>query len=175
VVCMGCSGSAAIILGKTMGENRLEDAKRYAKRFAWMSVYTAAIAGVLVLVLRPLLVNLTDLEYFKLSPEAKGYFSIMLLITSYYMLGQSLNTMLICGIYRAGGDVKFGLIMDMCAMWVYAVPIGLISAFVLKLPPMWVYFILCLDEFVKMPVVIRHYFKYGWLKNITRDDVEEAG
>ncbi len=171
VVCFGCSSSAAIILGKAMGDNRLEDARRYAGRLARLSVYTAIVGGLLVLALRPLLLQLTAGGYFKLTDEAKGYFSVMLYITSYYILGQSLNTMLICGIYRAGGDVKFGLIMDMFAMWAYAVPVGFISAFVLKLPPMWVYFILCLDEFVKMPVIIRHYFKYSWLKNITRDDV----
>ena len=47
-------------------------------------------------------------------------------------------------------------------------PSGLISAFVLKLPPLAVYFILFLDEFEKMPFVIVHYFKKGWLRNITR-------
>ena len=171
VVCFGCSSSAAIILGKAMGDNRLEDAKRYAGRLARLSVYTAIAGGLLVLALRPLLMQLTSGGYFKLSDGARDYFGVMLFITSYYILGQSVNTMLICGIYRSGGDVKFGLIMDMFAMWAYAVPVGFISAFVLKLPPMWVYFILCLDEFVKMPVIIRHYFTFKWLKNITRDDV----
>ena len=39
-------------------------------------------------------------------------------------------------------------------MWVYAVPLGFFAAFVLKLPVMWVYFLLCTDEFVKWPWVI---------------------
>lgn len=171
VVCFGCSSSAAIILGKAMGDNRLEDAKRYAGRLARLSVYTAIAGGLVILAIRPLLIGMTGSGYFKLSGQAKAYFSTMLYITSYYILGQSVNTMLICGIYRSGGDVKFGLYTDMCAMWLYAVPIGFISAFVLKLPAMWVYFILCLDEFVKMPVVIAHYFKFTWLKNITRENV----
>jgi Na+-driven multidrug efflux pump len=169
VICFGLSSSGAIILGKAMGDNRLEEAKRYAGRLVRLSIYTAIFAGFIVLALRPALIHLTDSGYFKLSGEAKGYFGIMLLITSYYILGQSLNTMLICGVYRAGGDVKFGLIMDACTMWGYAVPMGLLCAFVFKIPPMWVYFVLCLDEFVKMPIVIRRYFKYKWLRNITRD------
>ncbi|MBQ2706098.1 MAG: MATE family efflux transporter, partial [Agathobacter sp.] len=68
----------------------------------------------------------------------------------------------------AGGDSKFGMICDTITMWVIAVPLGFIAAFVLKLPPMAVYFILCLDEFWKIPVVIKHYKSYKWLKNITR-------
>ena len=43
--------------------------------------------------------------------------------------------------FRAGGDSKFGFILDVICMWVVMVPLGLLSAFVLKLPPMWVYFI----------------------------------
>ena len=33
---------------------------------------------------------------------------------------------------------------------------------------MVVAFILTLDEFVKIPVVYRHYMKYEWVKDITR-------
>ena len=95
----------------------------------------------------------------------------MLFISSYYILGISLNTMFICGIFRSGGDVKYAFWCDMIGMWCCAVPIGLICAFVLKLPEMWVYFILCLDEFVKLPVNVWYYRKRKWLRNITRDDV----
>ncbi len=49
-----------------------------------------------------------------------------------------------------------------------------VAAFVLKLPVMVVYFLLCTDEFVKWPWVIRHYKSMKWLKNITRDDLFEA-
>lgn len=171
VVCFGFSGSAAIILGKTMGDSRLEDARRYSARFVWLSIISALVGGAVILALRPVLLGLTDSGYFKLSAQAKEYFSTMLYISSYYVLGMSLNTMLVCGVYRAGGDVKFGLIMDACTMWGYAVPAGLLCAFVFKIPPMWVYFVLCLDEFVKIPVIVRHYFKYSWLKNITREDI----
>ena len=100
----------------------------------------------------------------------------MMLINSYYILGQSVNTLLIAGIFRAGGDSKYGLICDIIDMWVYAVPLGFLAAFVLKLPVLWVYFLLCTDEFVKWPFVFAHYFKYKWAKNITRDagELEES-
>jgi len=43
------------------------------------------------------------------------------------------------------------------------------AKYVLKLPPVWVYFIMTLDEFEKMPVVFIHYIRGKWLTNITRD------
>ena len=168
VVCFGVSSSAAIILGKTMGYNRLKEARVYGRRFVWLSVLTALVGGALILLSRPLVMRFMH-YYVTVTDTVRDELSIMLLINSYYVLGQSVNTMLICGIFRAGGDVRFGLYMDIIAMWCYAVPVGLLCAFVLKLPEMWVYFVLCLDEFVKMPVIIVHYKKLGWLKNITRD------
>ena len=78
------------------------------------------------------------------------------------------------GIFRAGGDTRFGLVCDTIDMWCYAVPLGFLAAFVLKLPVLWVYFLLCTDEFVKWPWVIRHYRSGAWLKNITRDGLFAA-
>lgn len=170
VVCFGMSSSAAIILGKAMGDNRLQEGRVWASRFAKLSVWTAVAGGVVILLCRPLVLQFMHL-YVTVTDVVRAELSVMLLINSYYIIGQSVNTMLICGIFRAGGDVNFGLKCDMIAMWVYAVPVGLLCAFVFRLPEMWVYFVLCLDEFVKMPVVIRHYKKRGWIQNITRENI----
>ncbi len=170
VMCFGTASAAGIVLGKTLGENRLEEAKVYAKRFIGMAVWTALIGGAAILLLRPVVLDFMHL-YVEVTQKAQEELNLMLYINSYYIMGVSLNTMLICGIFRAGGDVRYGLICDTVAMWVYAVPMGLFCAFVLKLPEMWVYFILCLDEFVKLPVNFWYYGKRKWVKNITRTDV----
>ena len=170
VMCFGTASAAGIVLGKTLGENKLEEAKTYAKRFVGMAVWTALIGGVAILLLRPLVMQFMDISVKDATQTAKDYLGLMLYINAYYIMGISLNTMLICGIFRSGGDVRYGLICDTVAMWGYAVPVGLLCAFVLKLPEMWVYFILCLDEFVKLPVNFWYYGKRKWLKNITRDE-----
>lgn len=168
VVCFGVSSSAAIVLGKTMGDSQLEKARVYARRFLWLSVWSALAGGAVILLSRPLVMRFMH-YYVTVTDTVRGELGIMLLINSYYIMGQSVNTMLICGIFRAGGDVYFGLRSDLIAMWGYAVPVGLLCAFVFKLPEMWVYFVLCLDEFVKMPLFVAHYKKGKWLRNITRE------
>ena len=85
------------------------------------------------------------------------------------MVGKSFNMTVIAGIFPAGGDSKFGLICDIVTMWVYAVPCGFLAAFVLKLPVVAVFLIINLDEIVKLPVVIRHYRPYKWVRNLTRE------
>ena len=164
VICFAVANAAAIIMGKSMGENRLEDANVYAKRLTVLSAITGVAAGAGVLIASPFL-----LSFAKITPQAKEYLKWMLLISIPNVFGQSMNTMLICGIYRAGGDTKFGMIVDLFTMWVYGVALGSLAAFVLKLPVIAVYAVMFMDELVKLPFVAKHYAARGWLKNITRE------
>ena len=59
-----------------------------------------------------------------------------------------------------------------CGFAMYSVILGLLAAFVLKLPVLAVYFIINLDEIVKLPAVYRHYKKYLWVKDLTRKEEE---
>ncbi len=74
------------------------------------------------------------------------------------------------GIFSSGGDSKFGLICNTITMWVIVVPIGLISAFVLKLPVTLVYILINIDEIIKLPAVYQNYKKYRWVKNLTKSE-----
>lgn len=107
------------------------------------------------------------MKFVNLTPTAMGYLKNMLLICSCYLVGKSVNSMTIGGIFPAGGDSKFGLLCDIVTLWCITVPIGCLCAFILKFPVVGVYFVLNLDEIVKLPAVYRHYRKYGWVKNIT--------
>lgn len=166
VVCFGIANGGAIYLGKQLGDGHMEEAKRDASRLCHVTLLTSILGGILILFMRPLIMQMVDL-----SQTAKGYLTIMLFINAYYVVGQAMNTTVICGIFRSGGDSRFGFICDFIDMWLFAVPVGFLCAFVLRLPPMWVYFVMCLDEFVKMPVVYHHYKSYRWLKNITRENL----
>lgn len=163
VICFALSSGASVLLGIEIGEGRMEDARRDARRSCWLTLFIGIITGVVILLIRPVVFHC-----FTLTDRANSYLSFMMYVSCYYVIGQAMNTLLIAGIFRAGGDSKFGMICDTITMWVVSLPLGFISAFVLKLPPMTVYFILCLDEFWKIPVVYKHYKSYKWLRNITR-------
>ena len=153
-----------------MGQGNLDLARDYAKKIIKLTVITGAVGGVLILAATPFV-----LHFASLTDTAMHYLKYMLLINSYYVMGAAVNTTLIAGVFRAGGDSRFGMICDTIDMWCYAVPLGFLAAFVFKLPVMVVYFLLCTDEFVKWPWVIRRYRSEKWLKNITRDDLFTTG
>lgn len=166
VLCFGMASAGGILLGNIIGENKLEEARDGARKLMKLTVITGAIGGLIVLAATPLV-----LRYASLSDQAMHYLKYMLLINTYYVMGAAVNTTLIAGVFRAGGDSKFGFVCDTIDMWCYAVPLGFLAAFVLKLPVMVVYFLLCTDEFVKWPWVIGHYRSGKWLNNITRDNL----
>lgn len=170
ILCYGLASAGTILLGNTLGENRLEDAKDDARRLMKLTVLSGIIGGLIVLASMPVVLWYAGSS---LSPTAMHYLKYMLLINTYYITGTAVNTTLIAGVFRAGGDSRFGLICDTIDMWVYAVPLGFIAAFLLDLPVLWVYFLLCTDEFVKWPWVLKRYKSGKWIKNITREDIYE--
>ncbi len=169
ILCFGFASAGGILLGNVIGENKMEQARRDAGRLMKLTVASGALGGLVILGVTPLVMKYADL-----SQQALGYLRVMLLINTYYVMGAAVNTTLIAGVFRAGGDSRFGLICDSVAMWCYAVPLGFAAAFLFRLPVTWVYFLLCTDEFIKWPAVIRHYVSGKWLKNITRDGLFEA-
>lgn len=163
--CYGMASAGTVLIGKSIGDNRMLEARRNASLLCRLTLAFGVLTGLVIFLARPIVFAI----YSQLSPEGLDLLNFMLLISVYYVIGQEINTLVIAGIFRAGGDCKFGLYCDFVDMWLVAVPVSFFCAFVLKWPVKWVYFVICLDEFYKIPFVYRHYKKYGWLHNITRE------
>ncbi len=170
VVSLGVASGGAILIGKEIGEKHLEQARGDASRLCKLALLCGIAGGILILLTRPLLLHAVPL-----TGTALGYLAVMLVIDAYYVIGKSINATVIVGVFCAGGDSRFGLLNDALVMWGFSVPLGLLCAFVFRFPAMVVYFVLCLDEFVKMPFIYWHYRRFAWLKNITRDFSSEGG
>ena len=164
IACFGMAYGGAILIGKEIGAADYALAKRNASRLVRITILSGVAGSALLAICRPLLFKMADL-----TPEATGMLAPLLYINCLSVLGASINTVLIAGIFRAGGDAKFGFVLDTIMMWCISIPAGLIAAFVLHLPPVAVYFILYIDEWLKMAVPVTHYKSGKWLKNITRD------
>ena len=172
IVCRGFANATTIIVSQTLGENRMEDTKVYASRMLRLTFVVSLLGCGVILAIRPLMLRFySD----KLTPTALSYLGILMIMTTWRLVGEAVNTCLICGCFRGGGDSKFGMILDTIFMWGVAVPLMAVAAYVLKLPPIWVYFVMNLDELEKMPFIFIHYFKHKWMKNITRDQKELEG
>ena len=164
VVSMGLAGAAAIVLGKTIGEGNEKLARIQAGRFVKMAAILGVAGGLFILaIVRPAV-----LHFMVMTPQASRYLGYMMFILAYFCFFQSLGTIFIVGIFRAGGDTRVGLALDLTGLWGCAVFLGSIAAFLLKWPVPAVYVVISFDEIVKLPFSVKRYLSGKWLKNITR-------
>lgn len=170
VVVFGISNATAIYLGKTIGERQILHARAYAKRFVGLSLLLGTIGGGIILLAAP--VARANLE---LTEQAKQYMNFMFFVMSYFTIAQSVNTTMVVGVFRSGGDTRFGLIMDVSTMWGCSILIGAVAAFVLHASVPVVYVILMSDELIKIPICVYRYRTYKWLNNVTREKEELGG
>ena len=162
-VSKGLGTAGVILVGNELGKNNIGLAKQYAKHSVKLAGIIGVVTCILLILMRPLI-----LKFSGLTETATGYLSGMLLICSYYMIAGSINNMVIGGIFCAGGKSKFGCICDGVVLWLIVMPAALSAAFYFKLPVLAVYFILCLDECIKIPIVFWYYRKYTWAQNLTK-------
>lgn len=166
VVVFGISNATAVWLGKTLGEKKPEHAKAYAKRFVILALGMGIAGGLMILIAGPVVGSILTL-----SDTSGKYLRFMFFVMSYFVVGQAVNTTLICGVFRSGGDTKFGLVMDVGTMWGCSILLGAVAAFYFHASVPVVYVILMSDEIIKVPVCIWRFGKYKWLRDVTREDV----
>lgn len=164
VVIFGIANATAIILGRTIGENKEELARIYGDRLVKLSAILGLFASGVVFCVGPI-----AKRFLTLSPQAGEYLSQMMLIMTFYVICQAIDVTYIVGVFRAGGDTRVGLILDAVSLWGICIPLGFIAAFILELPVWAVYLCLTCDEMLKLPFSHYRYKSGKWLKNITRD------
>lgn len=163
-VCNGISSAGGIVVGNELGAGNLEQGKIYGNRLAKLSFLCGFLSTAVVLLVTPFVV-----EFMILTEEARHYLIGMQVIMAVYMIGRCVNTVVINGIFSAGGDTLFDMYSLAVCMWGLAIPLALLGAFVFHWPVLAVYACTCLDEVGKIPWVMIHYRKYKWVKDLTRE------
>jgi putative MATE family efflux protein len=167
LVCCLCNGLATgggIIVGAELGKGELERGKLYGRRMGVIAFLCGGVSALLMLAFTPGLVAIV-----KLTPQARHYLLLMMLVLAVYMIGRAVNTIIINGIFSAGGDTAFDAYSLAVTMWGLAVPLAALGTFVFHWHPVAVYALTCLDEVGKIPWVMLHFRRYKWVKDLTKE------
>ncbi len=162
-MCNGIGSAAGIMVGNELGAGRLDMGKAYGIRLKNISYVIGFLSTGLVLAVTPLVLNLV-----LLTDQARKYLTWMMVIMSVYMIGRCVNTVAINGVLDGGGDTIFDMYSLIVCMWLIAIPLALLGAFVLHWSPLAVYACTCLDEVGKIPWVMIRFKKYKWVQDLTR-------
>lgn len=162
-LCNGFSGAAGILIGNELGAGRLARGRAYGNRMLLVSLLVGLLCAAVILSCIPALSCAV-----RLTAPARDCLRGMLAILALYMVGRSICTIVINGVFSAGGDTLFDIYSLLVCMWGIALPCAFIGAFWLHLPVLAVYACTCLDEVGKLPWVLVHHLRYKWVKDITR-------
>ena len=171
LMCSACDGicnAGGIIVGSELGKGDTEKGRDYGNKTAVVAFGVAIISCLLVWAVSPL-----ALSFVSLNERATELLRDMMLILGVYMIGRSINSILINGIFASGGDNLFDVYSLILCQWCISMPLSYLAAFVFDFPPQAVYLFTCFDEIVKTPWVFIHFKKYKWVKDLTRDNIAE--
>lgn len=158
----GIAAAAGIIAGKALGSSRFDDAYIMSERMVTMGVVGSVILGGVLSIFSSLYVKIFSIpEYIKQDTVYILYaFSIILFV-------KVSNMILGGGTLRSGGNTRIVMVIDIIGTWIFGIPMGIVAAFVFDMPIYYVYFILSLEEVVRLIIELIVFKKRLWMKNIT--------
>ena len=163
-LCNGIASGGGILVGYDLGSGNLKLGKIYGDRLVKLAFLCGLLSTGIMLLATPVVIH-----FVKLTPQAGKYLVGMMIIMAVYMIGRAVNTIVINGIFAAGGDTMFDMYSLAVSMWGLAIPLAALGTFVFHWPVLVVYACTCLDEVGKIPWVMIHYKKYKWVKDLTRE------
>lgn len=157
----GLAQAAGIIIGKLLGRNEYEKAYRESKWLLLYGLVGAILFSLLIVVCRPFYVLLYQVE-----DSVRETACQLLLAFALIAPVKVLNMILGGGIIRSGGKTKYVMVIDIVGTWLFGVPLGLLTAFVFELPIACVYFILSLEECVRLLISMVVFVRKNWMQRL---------
>jgi len=162
VFCMGFGNGIGVLIGKRIGEKKIEEAKTYAKRSMWFMPLIGAFVGVFLVPLSKLLPI-----FFNVDQEIIKTATAILMILIFVYPFNSFCMNWIVGVCRAGGDTVFSAVAEIVVLWCVAIPLGYVAAFVLHLPAPMIYLFFCSESIVKAIIGAIRVLSGKWLHEVT--------
>ena len=161
VVFTGISAACGILVGNAIGAGQLERAFQHARRSLLIGGILAVVVGVAMFLTR----NLT-LSIYRLTPSGMQAARDVLGILSFGVLSRALNPTIIVGILRSGGDTRFSAVLDVAAVWLVALPLAYLGAFVFSLPIAGVVACVLSEGLFKIVLGIKRVASKKWIHNL---------
>ena len=166
VVALGLASTASIIIGREIGAGRIPKVHSMARALSVLGFGCGLVMASFLLVF-DLLGTRFIFAQFNLSPAAASIAFMMIAITACYIPLRNLNSVLVIGVMRGGGDVRTATLIDIGPMWFCSIPYAIVCATLLKTGIFWVYLAYALEQVVKTIFGLRRLRSGKWVRDIT--------
>lgn len=169
VVAMSSASSSSVVMGKTVGEGKMDCIKPYTITLQLLFIIIGIITGIVLFILRDLIIT-----FYTVTPETKELARDFLTILSVSVVFSAYEYPAAGGIVAGGGDTKYSFYVDTIAMLLFTLPVSALSAFAFDWPPVVTFILLKSDQLLKcIPNGIKTN-RYKWVKQLTRGANQEA-
>ena len=166
VFFVGICHACAILVGKSVGAGKHEEAYTIAKKFLILTPLAGAVIGALLILVRDPLLSLLPIE----TEGAREVASQLLLFFGFWLGIRNIPYTSICGIFRAGGDTKTGFFLDIGGLFLCGIPVVIILGLFVKIP--FIPLVMCMyfaEDIPKGILCIRHFLAGKWIRQITTE------
>lgn len=158
---IGIANATAILVGNLIGQEQDERAQRYGGSSLLLAFLGAVFTGVLIILFSPVIISL-----YKVSPSVIINSTLLLRTVAAFLWLRMMNLILFIGIFRAGGDTRYALVLDGLIIWILGVPLATVGAFYLHLPVYLVYLLTMSEELTKWGLGLWRYISRRWIHHL---------
>lgn len=162
VLAIGLATAAAIMIGNKIGEGRQDLATDYAMKLGILAPIVGLVSGIGLWIATPSIVGI-----FNINQDTVNMTIRVLQIMAIFAPLRFFNVLMIVGIFRGGGDTTYSMLVQLGTVWLFAIPAGFMAAVYFKLSLPQVFFILALEELVKIGFEIKRLRSQKWIKDIS--------
>lgn len=163
VSTIAIANAAAVMLGNKLGENKLDTARLWEKKFRKLGLSLGIILGATLFLLAPVIVPL----FGNLTDEVTHMVVLILRVYAVYAPIKFLNAITIVGTLRSGGDTKFALFAEILGLWGVGVPLAFVLSYFTKLDLYVIIIFVNFEEIMKFIITYRRATSGKWINNLT--------
>lgn len=164
VILRGTTHACAVMIGMSIGAGREHEAQRDCWRMLLANLLGAFIMVIPVFFFSGLLVN-----QFNVSAQTALDAQRVIQVYCFTILLHAVNSTIIVGVMRPGGDVRYSMFLDTLPMWIISVPLVFLFGPGMGWPVYWVYAISSVEGIVKMLIGLRRISSGRWIHNLVRE------
>ena len=162
IIWAGLAVGVGVLLGTTLGEGKVEEAKKLSSQLLLMGVTIALTLGFMMFWLAPFI----PLLWAEVSVEQKQMATHILQFYMFFLPFFSIANVTYHTL-RAGGKTSQAFLLDGTVMWLGSVPVAWVLALATSIPFVTLWFLIQIIDVFKAGFGIYLVRRYDWAKNLT--------
>ena len=160
----GMCSACAVMIGSYVGQGRFDHAKACARYHIALTTAMSVVIGASLFFLKGPIMSL-----FGVSDAVRADSMAVMMVYGAEMALRNIPLMLVVGVFRAGGDTKYGLIVDTISAYLIGIPLTALAGLVLHMSVPATYAVMYfVEDIFKVFIYGRHFLSDRWIRPVVQ-------